>query len=201
MRNKLTTNYDLPADYIYNALAKACIDATEETIPRKTKAKNDALWEKAKVTLVQEQFKLAQETFQENPNEGNEQCLNNHPVNLYATYDQEKQNMISKRIIEIEEGNIQNKSRLAWETVREISGIKSSQSIKVIGETPQDQLQNWRTHFKELIGKPALPSEDQTHTIISKQLPIKMDDFTLAELLASIKSKSNHKSCGLDESC
>ena len=26
-----------------------------------------------------------------------------------------------------------------------------------------------------------------------------MGDFTLAELLASIKSMSNHKSCGLDE--
>ena len=47
-------------------------------------------------------------------------------MNLYVTYNQEKQNMISKKIIEIEEATVQNKSRLAWETVREISRIKSS---------------------------------------------------------------------------
>ena len=35
--------------------------------------------------------------------------------------------MISKTIIEIEAA-VQNKSRLAWETVGEISGNKSSQS-------------------------------------------------------------------------
>ena len=38
----------------------------------------DALLEKAKVISAQEQFKLAQKTFQENPNEGNEQHLNSH---------------------------------------------------------------------------------------------------------------------------
>ena len=54
-------------------------------------------------------------------------------------------------------------------------------------------------YFKELLGKPPLSSDDPTHTIISKQLPTKMGDFALAELLASIKSMSNHKSCGLDE--
>ena len=67
------------------------------------------------------------------------------------------------------------------------------------GNTPQDQLQNWKTHFKELLGRPPLPSDDQTHTIISKQLPIEMGDFTPTELLASFKSMSNHKSCGLNE--
>ena len=76
--------------------------------------------------------------------------------------------MISKKIIEIEEAAVQNKSRLVWETVREISGIKSSWSIKVVGKTPQDQLQNWETHFKELLGKLLLPSDDSTHTIIIK---------------------------------
>ena len=40
---------DLPADHIYNTLAKAHIDATEETILRETKCKKDAPWDKAKV--------------------------------------------------------------------------------------------------------------------------------------------------------
>ena len=38
-----------------------------------------------------------------------------------------------------------------------------------------------------------------TKPIINEQLPIEMGDFTLAEMLASIKSMSNHKSCGLNE--
>ena len=46
----------LPADNIYNAIAKASINAAEETIPRKTKCKK-------------EQFKLVQKTLQENLNE------------------------------------------------------------------------------------------------------------------------------------
>ena len=69
----------------------------------------------------------------------------------------------------------------------------------MVGKTPQDQLQNWETYFKELLGEPPLPFGDPTHIIISKQLPIEMGDFTLAELLASIKSMSNHKSFGLNE--
>ena len=81
-------------------------------------------------------------------------------------------------------------------TMGNCQGIRS---IKVVGKTPQDQLQNWETHFKELLGKPPLPSDDPTLTIISKQLPTEMGDFTLAELLVSIKSMSNDKSCGLNE--
>ena len=49
----------LPADHIYNALAKVHIDAAEETILRK-QHKKDTLWEKAKVISAQEHFKLAQ---------------------------------------------------------------------------------------------------------------------------------------------
>ena len=71
-------------------LAKAHIDAAEETVPKKTKCKKYAPWEKAKVISAQEQFKLAQKTFQVNANDGNKQHLNSYSVNLYATYDQEK---------------------------------------------------------------------------------------------------------------
>ena len=92
----------LSADHIYNVLVKAYIDAANETILRMTKCKKDAPWQKTQVVLAWEQFKLAQNNFQENPNKGNEQCLNSQWVNLYATYDQEKQNMISKKLIEIE---------------------------------------------------------------------------------------------------
>ena len=56
----------------------------------------DALWEKAKVISAWEQFKLAQKTSKENPNKWNDHHLISHLVNLYATYDQEKQNLISK---------------------------------------------------------------------------------------------------------
>ena len=73
------------------------------------------------------------------------------------------------------------------------------QSIKVLGKTPQAQLQNLETCFKEPLGKSPLLSDDPSHTIISKQLPIEMGDFTLVELLSRIKSMSNHKSYGLNE--
>ena len=68
---KIYHKLGLSADHIYSVLAKAHIDAAKETIPRKTKCKKDALWEKAKVISASEQFKLAPKKFQENPNEGN----------------------------------------------------------------------------------------------------------------------------------
>ena len=107
--------------------------------------------------------------------------------------------MISKKIIQIEEATVPNKSRLEWESFRDIRGSKSLQSIKELHKTLQDWLQNWKTYLKDLFGNPPLPSDDKAHTIISKQLPIEMGGFTLAELLSSIKSISNHKSCGPDE--
>ena len=144
----------LSADHIYNVLAKAHIDAAKETIPRKTKYKKDALWEKAKVISAWEQFKLAQKYFQGNWNEGYEQHLNSHLMNLYATYDQEKPKYDKPKIIEIEEVTVQKKSRLALEMVRGISRNKSSQSIKMVGKHHKINSRSGKTTSRNCLVKP-----------------------------------------------
>ena len=69
----------------------------------------------------------------------------------------------------------------------------------MVGKTPQINSKIGKLTSRELLGKPPLPPDDPNHTIISEQLPFETGDFTLAELLASIKSMSNHESCGLNE--
>ena len=123
-------------------LVKAHIDVAVETIPRKTKHKKDALWEKAKVISAQEQSQLAQKFSKEIQMKAMSSdwmaikwICKQHLTKINKTWlaknNQNRRGHYSKQV-KTRVGNFQGNQQ-----------SKSSWSIIVVSKTPQDQLQNW----------------------------------------------------------
>jgi hypothetical protein len=88
---------------------------------------------------------------------------------------------------------------MAWKTINEVSGRKSSNRAKLKASSQEERVKLWQNHFKDLLGKPPQTSDEEITPIFTKELNIKKGPFTANELQTAIKSIQNGKACGLDE--
>ena len=66
------------------------------------------------------------------------------------------------------------KSSLAWKMVNEISGRNNSNRAQLKANRGKERIQLWNDHFKELLGKPSIPtSNDESTLTIQNVLDIK----------------------------
>ena len=84
--------------------------------------------------------------------------------------------------------------------VNEVSGRNNSNRAKLKANSGKEKIQIWNNHFKELLGKPSIPtSNDESTLTIQNELDIKKRYFIIDELKISTKSITNGKPVGLDE--
>ena len=89
-------------------------------------------------------------------------------------------------------------SRIAWQTINEVSRRKSTAKAKLKAESQQERVKLWEQHFKNQLGNPPKTTDKPITRIISKQLDIKLDPFT-KELDSVLRRIKNRKAAGLDE--
>ena len=90
-------------------------------------------------------------------------------------------------------------SRIAWQTINEVSRRKSTAKAKLKAASQQERVKLWEQHFKNLLGSPPKIMDEPITRIISKQLDIKLGPFTKEELDSVLKKIKNRKAAGLDE--
>ena len=89
-------------------------------------------------------------------------------------------------------------SRIAWQTINEVSRRKSTPKAKLKAASQQERVKLWEQHFKNLLGNPPEIADEPITRIISKQLDVKLGPFTKEEL-DSVLRRINRKAAGLDE--
>ena len=105
------------------------------------------------------------------------------------------QNQIDK-IRDLVEGR---QSRIAWQTINEVSRRKSTAKAKLKAANQQEKIKLWKQHFENLLGNPLKETNELITRIISKQLDIKLGLFTKEELDSVLRKIKNRKAAGLDE--
>ena len=90
-------------------------------------------------------------------------------------------------------------SRIAWQTINEESGRKSTAKAKLKAASQQERVKLWEQHFKNLLGNPPEITDEPITRIISKQLDVKLGPFTKEELDSVLRRIKNRKAAGLDE--
>ena len=90
------------------------------------------------------------------------------------------------------------KSRIAWQTINEVSRRKSTAKAKLKAANQQERIKQWKQHFENLLGNPPKVTHEPITRIISKQLDIKLGPFT-QELDSVLRKIKNRKAAGLDE--
>ena len=109
-------------------------------------------------------------------------------------------NYIKEKTMKIQTATKENKSKILWKALNEITGRKDNKQDKLNKENPEKRLEIWKEHFEKLLGQLAINTTlSLTRAIIGHILPTNTNNFTIEELNKRIKQISTNKVSGPDD--
>ena len=178
----------------YENFVNAHLEAAAKYIPRKLKTKYRVPWE----TLAVRE-KRASKNYRKNPTNTNALKLKTAHYQLAGVYIKEQTEYIQNQIDKIRDSVEDRQSRIAWQTINEVSRRKNTAKAKLKAANQQERIKLWKQHFENLLGNPPKITHEPITRIISKQLDIKLGPFTHEELDSVLRKIKNRKAAGLDE--
>ena len=183
----------------YENFVEAHLEAAAKCIPTKPRNKYRAPWETPAVREKRALVKTASKSYQKNPTNTNARKLEKAQHQLTGIYLKEQAEYIQNQIDKIRDSVEDRQSRIAWQTINEVSRRKSTAKAKLKAASQQERVKLWEQHFKNLLGNtPEIMYEPITR-IIRKQLDVKLGPFTKEELDSVLRRIKNRKAAGLDE--
>ena len=143
--------------------------------------------------------KAASKSYRKNPTNTNARKLEKAQHQLTGIYLKEQAEYIQNQIDKIRDSVEDRQSRIAWQTINEVSRRKSTAKAKLKAASQQERVKMWEQHFKNLLGNPPEITDEPITRIISKQLDVKLGPFTKEELDSVLRRIKNRKYAGLDE--
>ena len=140
-------------------------------------------------------MKTASKNYRKNPTNTNARKL--YP--LAGIYIKEQTEYIQNQIDKIRDPVENRQSRIAWQTINEVSRRKSTVKAKLKVANRQERKKLWKHLFENLLGNPPKVTHEPITRIISKQLDIKLGPFIQEELNSVLRKIKNRKAAGLDE--
>ena len=164
--------------------------AASKCIPTKPRTKYRVPWETLAVREKRALEKTASKSYWKNLANTNVRKLEKAQYQLAGIYLKEKTEYIQNQIDKIRDSVENRKSRIAWQTINEVSRSKSTVKAKLKAASQQERVKLWKQHFENLLGNPPKVMNKRITRIISKQLDIKLSPFTKEELDSVLKKKS-----------
>ena len=183
----------------YENFVEAHQEAASKCIPTKPRTKYRAPWETSEVREKRALVKTASKSYRKNPTNTNARKLEKAQYQFAGIYLKEQAEYIQNQIDKIRDSVEDRQSRIAWQTINEVSRRKSTAKAKLKVASQQERIKLWEQHFKNLLGSPPKITDEPITRIISKQLDIKLGPFTKEELDSVLKKIKNRKAAGLDE--
>ena len=118
---------------------------------------------------------------------------------LANAYLKEQTEYIQNQIDKIRDSVEERQSRIAWQTINEVSTRKRTAKTKLKATSQEEWIQLWKQHFENLLGNPPKVTHEPVRRIIRRQLVIKLGLFTQEELDLVLRKFKNWKAAGLDE--
>ena len=183
----------------YENVVQAHLEAASKCIPTKPRTKYRVPWETSEVREKRALVKTAPKSYRKNPTNTNARKLEKAQYQLAGIYLKEQAEYIQNQIDKIRDSVEDKQSRIAWQTINEVSRRKSTAKAKLKAASQQERVKLWEQHFENLLGSPPKITDEPITRIISKQLDIKLGPFTKEELDSVLKKIKNRKAAGLDE--
>ena len=140
-------------------------------------------------------MKTASKCNRENPTNTNALKLKKAQNELASIYLKEQTEYIQNQIDKIRDSVKDGQSRIASQTINEMSRRKTTAKAT----SQQERIKLWKQYFENLLGNPPKVTHEPITRIICKQLDIKLGPFTLEELDSVLKKIKNKKATRLDE--
>ena len=183
----------------YENFVNAHLEAAAKYIPTKLKTKYRVPWETLALREKRALVKTASKNYRKNPTNTNALKLKTAQYQLAGIYIKEQTEYIQNQIDKIRDSVEDRQSRIAWQTINEVSRRKNTAKAKLQAANQQERMKLWKQHFENLLGNPPKITHEPITRIISKQLDIKLGPFTQEELDSVLRKIKNRKAAGLDE--
>ena len=174
-------------------------EVAAKCIPIKRRTKYRVPWETFEVREKRAQVKTASKSYRKNPINTNARRLKTAQYQLAGIYLKEQTEYIQNQIDKIRDSVEDRQSRIAWQTINEVSRRKSTVKAKLKAANQQERIKLWKQHFENLLGNSPKVTHEPNTRIISKQLDIKAGPFTQEKLDSVLRKIKNRKAAGLDE--
>ena len=165
----------------YENFVNAHLEAAAKCIPTKLKTKYRVPWETLAVREKQALVKTASKNYRKNPTNTNARKIKTAQYQLAGIYIKEQTEYIQNQIDKIRDSVEDRQSRIAWQTINEVSRRKSTAKAKLKAANQQERIKLWKQHFENLLGNLPKITHEPITRIISKQLDIKLGPFTQEE--------------------
>ena len=177
LRNKFNalqkTEKRTPNDEYENYI-NAHLEAVAKCIPTKPRTTYRVPWETLRVREKRAHVKTASKCNRKNPTNTNGLKLKKAQNELASIYLKKQIEYIQNQIDKIRDSVEDRQSRIAWQTINEVSRRKSTAKAKLNAKNLQEKIKLWKQHFENLLGNPLKVTHEPTTRIISKQLDIKL---------------------------
>ena len=108
---------------------------------------------------------------------------------LTSIYLKEQTEYIRNPIDKIRDSVEDRQSKIAWQTINEVSKRKTSTKAKLKAANQQERIKLWKQHFENQLGNQPKVTHEPITRIISKQLDIKLGPFPQEEHDSVLKKK------------
>ena len=202
MRNKFDARQEktetrTPNDECEN-FVNAYLEAAAKCIPTKQRSKPRVPWETLEVRKNWVDEKTASKYNRKTLTNTNTLKIKKAQNELANICLKEQTKYIQNQINKIRDSVKDRQSRIAWQTVNEVSRRKSTAKAKLNATSQEERIHLEKLHFENLLAKPPKVIHDPITSIISLQLYIKLGQFT-PELHSVQRKIKNRKAAGLDE--
>ena len=203
----LTNNYDAQQEKTethtpneeYENFVNAHLETAAEFIPTKQRTKSRVPWETLADMEKCADVKTVPNCNSKNPINTNALKLKNAQNELANIYPKEQTEYIQNQINKIRDSVEDKQSRIAWQTINQVSRRKSTAKAKLKATNQQDRIHLWKQHFENLLGNLPKVTHEPITRIISKQSDIKLEPFTQEKLDSLLRKIKNRKAATLDE--
>ena len=138
----------------YENFVNAHLEAAAKYIPTKIKTKYRVPWETLALREKRALVKTASKNYRKNPTNTNALKLKTAQYQLAGTYIKEQTEYIQNQIDKIRDSVEDRQSRIAWQTINEVSRRKNTAKAKLKAANQQERIKLWKQHFENLLGNP-----------------------------------------------
>ena len=138
-------------------------------------------WETLAVREKRALVKTASKNYRKNPTNTNALKLKTAQYQLTGIYIKEQTEYIQNQIDKIRDSVEDRQSRIAWQTINEVSRRKNTAKAKLKAANQQERIKLWKQHFENLLGNPPKITPEPIVSLEMDIIPF-LPNFTLVSL-------------------
>ena len=169
-------------------------------MPTCKKKRKKQLAEDPRVANARQKVQEAFTEYQNVPDKSHQSKLQFEKKNLESVYNNITKEELKSMIQKVENANSTHKHAESWKLINEISGRKTAKKGLLKGDSKEERLKKWFTHFSELLGKePNISGNEEEEILpILSELGIDTGPFTFDEYQVVKKRLIEGKAPGPD---